>query len=166
MEYFFNFDKIAYLKGERPKGCILCLIRDHSPEVKNLTVFENHLFNVSINLYPYNPGHLLLFPLRHIKDLRELSENEEGTLNRLTRVFLDILESTHSPTAFNLGYNMGTDAGGSIDHLHYHIIPRYPRETGIADLLAAKRVLVEDPLVTAKRLRKAVEDYPRSILTI
>ncbi|MBT3273733.1 MAG: HIT domain-containing protein [Spirochaetales bacterium] len=153
MEYFFNFEKLAYLTGEKPDGCILCLIRDKSDSVENLTVYENETFNVSVNLYPYNPGHVIIFPLRHIEDIRELNATEEIEFTKLLRSTLNIIDELFHPTGINYGCNIGLDAGASIAHLHHHIIPRYPRETGIADLIAGKRILVENPLDTAKNLR-------------
>ena len=160
MSYFFNFDKMKYVKESRPDGCILCLIRDESEEVTNLTVYSDELFTVSVNLYPYNPGHVMLFPNRHIEDVRDLTEREERVATALTRRFLDALDTTHQPAGFNIGYNMGASAGASIDHLHLHIIPRYPREIGIADLVAGKRVLIEDPRVTQERLMKEIGRSP------
>ena len=71
----------------------------------------------------------------------------------LTNRFLDVLDALYHPSAYNIGYNMGMNAGASIAHLHLHIIPRYPRELGIADLIAGKRVLVESPLQTVERIR-------------
>jgi len=62
MEYFFNFDKMGYLKGAKPQGCILCHVGKGSEEVERLVVYENGLLVVSLNLYPYNPGHLIIFP--------------------------------------------------------------------------------------------------------
>jgi len=157
MNYFFNFDKMKYVRGPRPSGCILCLIRDKSTEVIDLTVYSDELFTVSVNLYPYNPGHVMIFPNRHLVDVRDLTPAEDDRLSALTRGFLNVLESTHSPAGFNIGYNMGSSAGASIDHLHLHVIPRYPKEVGIADLIAGKRVLIEDPRVTQSRLTDAVE---------
>jgi ATP adenylyltransferase len=156
MSYFYNFDKMEYVKGTRPDGCILCLVRDKSHLVVDLTVYTDELCTVSVNLYPYNPGHLMLFPNRHIVDIRELSDAEDRRVSALTRRFMDLLDRTHQPAAFNIGYNMGPSAGASIDHLHLHIIPRYPREIGIADLIAGKRVLVEDPRVTQRRITHAL----------
>lgn len=153
MSYFFNFDKMKYVKGPRPEGCILCLVRDHSPDVVDLTVFTDDLFTISVNLYPYNPGHLMIFPNRHLEDIREYTRAEEARITELTREALDVLSHTHGPSGFNIGYNMGGVAGASIDHLHQHIIPRYPREIGIADLIAGNRVLIEDPHVTRDRVR-------------
>jgi ATP adenylyltransferase len=155
MEYFYNFEKVAYLKSPKPRDCILCLIRDKSELVENLTVFEDELFNVSLNLYPYNAGHIIVFPLRHIEDLRELTDAEQKGLQEIVNFSLDVIDDEYSPTGVNYGCNMGLDAGASIAHLHFHIIPRYPRETGIADLIAGKRILIENPLETLEKLKNA-----------
>jgi ATP adenylyltransferase len=164
-DYFLNFEKYAYVKGPKPEGCILCLIRDRDPAVIDLSVYRGELFLVTVNLYPYNPGHLLIFPTRHIVDVRSFSREEEQRLNELTRYFLDVADKVHRPAGYNIGYNMGHTAGASIEHLHLHLIPRYPHETGIADLLAGKRVLVEEPRETARRIREAVNQDPFSSAT-
>jgi ATP adenylyltransferase len=161
-EYFFSFQKYAYVKGDRPPGCILCLIRDRDEAVVDLSVHRDPLFIAAVNLYPYNPGHLLVFPARHLTDLRQLTAQEEAHLARLTRYLLDSLDRLNRAGGYNLGYNMGRAAGASIDHLHLHIIPRFPNELGIADLLAGKRVLVESPLETARRLRESLAQEPFS----
>lgn len=158
MEYFFNFEKLAYVKGDRPDGCILCLIRDGSPDVVNLTVHESKLFIVSINLYPFNPGHLMIFPRRHTVDLRDFTAAENYELSLVVNRTLSVLDRSYNPAGYNIGYNMGSAAGASIDHIHMHIIPRYPRELGIADLLAGHRVLVESPLDSADRVRAVFQE--------
>jgi ATP adenylyltransferase len=160
--YFFNFEKMAYVKGARPPGCILCLIRDGSADVIDLSFWRDDLFLASVNLYPYNPGHLLLYPLRHIEDVRELTAAEERRLCAVQRWLLDLVDRGCAPQGYNIGYNMGGAAGASISHLHMHIIPRYPRETGIADLIAGRRVLVEDPRETTRKFRELAAQSPFS----
>jgi ATP adenylyltransferase len=155
MDYFFNFDKLAYLTGEKPAGCILCLIRDGNPAVVDLTVYRKNGFIVCLNLYPYNPGHLIIFPERHVVDMRELNPTEREMLNRTLDLALNVMDSALKPAGYNIGCNMGLAAGASIEHLHWHVIPRYPREIGIAELLAGKRVLVDHPLDTQTRLKEA-----------
>lgn len=163
--YFLNFEKMAYVKGRHPSGCILCMIRDRNPDVVDLSIWRDELFIASVNLYPYNPGHLLVYPLRHVEDIRELTPGEETGLAALQRSLLGLLDHACSPHAYNIGFNMGPAAGASISHLHLHIIPRYPRETGIADLIAGKRVLVEDPRETTRRLRDLIAQEPFSTST-
>ena len=159
--YFFSFEKLAYVKGDKPDGCILCLIRDRAPEVVSLSVYRDDLFIVCLNLYPYNPGHLLIFPIKHVEDVRDYTAGEDARLALVTRVFLNVLDRSHNAFGYNLGYNMGLTSGASISHLHLHIIPRYPRETGIADLIAGKRVLVEDP----RQSRQRILDEAEKIIT-
>jgi len=155
MEYFFNFDKLTYLKGKRPDGCILCLVAEGSEDVERLVALDTGTFLVSLNLYPYNPGHLIIFPRRHVVDIRDLAPEERRELDSVVDRCLGALDKTHGPAGYNIGYNMGLAAGASIDHLHLHVIPRYPREVGIAELIAGKRVLVQDPRDTLERLKAA-----------
>ena len=156
MEYFFNFEKIAYLKGKRPGGCVLCHLREADGEATDTVVYRGKHTAVSLNLYPYNPGHLLIFPLRHAGDIRDLNRDERAALDDTLDLALGALDSLYKPSGYNTGFNMGLDAGASIEHLHMHVIPRYPRELGIAELLAGKRVLVEDINLTRERLVKAL----------
>ena len=83
MNYFFNFEKVKYVRGPRPSGCILCLIRDKSEEVVDLTIYADDLFTASVNLYPYNPGHIMIFPNRHLLDVREFTDAEDRRLTEL-----------------------------------------------------------------------------------
>lgn len=156
MEYFFNFDKLGYLKGgKKPEGCILCLIRDGSDAVDRLVVYETAHLIVSLNLYPYNPGHLLVFPRRHCGDIRDLAASEREDMDRQTDVCLGLLDSVYHPLGYNIGFNIGRVAGASIEHLHLHIIPRFRNEIGIAELIGGKKVLVQDPRETLELLRAA-----------
>ncbi|MDR2211117.1 MAG: HIT domain-containing protein [Spirochaetaceae bacterium] len=160
MNYFFNFEKLAYLRGPKTGGCILCGLRDKNPGITDTVVYRTEHTGVSLNLYPYNPGHLLIFPLRHVEDIRQLTEEERNSLNSAAGRALDVLDSLYTPSGYNLGVNMGLEAGASIEHLHMHLIPRYPRELGIAELLGGKRVLVEDINRTRERLLEAFAGPP------
>lgn len=154
--YFFNFEKMAYVSGKRPTGCILCAVRDHSPDVTALTVAASGHFLVSINLFPFNPGHILVFPKRHVQSIQELDDDEVLDLHRTTCIMLDVLKTTYRPAGFNIGWNMGAAAGASIEHLHQQIIPRYPGEIGMAELIGGQRAMVEDPRRSAERVAAAV----------
>ena len=156
MNYFFNFEKLAYIKKKKTEGCILCRLRDEDKSIPNTIVHRTEDTAVSLNLYPYNPGHSLIFPLRHVDDIRNLTETERFSLDAMINKVLDALDSLYNPSGYNIGYNMGLEAGASIEHLHLHIIPRYPNELGIAELLGGKRVLVEDIDKSRERLKKAL----------
>ncbi|MFA6507056.1 MAG: HIT family protein [Treponemataceae bacterium] len=161
MDYFFNFEKLTYLTGERPSGCILCHIRDGDSSVIDLTVYRKNGFMVCLNLYPYNPGHVIIFPERHVLDIRGFNSSERAELDRTIDLTLNVLDAAMKPAGYNIGCNMGLVAGASIEHIHWHVIPRYPREIGIAELLAGKRVLVDHPLDTQARLKEAFDQSER-----
>ena len=117
-------------------------------------IWEDQLFAISANLYPYNPGHVLLFPRRHIHDLREMSKDEEERHWELTKETLCILDHIYKPAGFNIGFNIGDASGASIWHLHQHIVPRYPKELGFLDVTAGAKIFIEDPIVTMNTLKK------------
>jgi ATP adenylyltransferase len=154
-DYLFNTEKIKYVKGEKPDvPCILCAIRDRDPGVKNLEIFRSGGFIISVNLYPFNPGHLMIFPSRHIEDFSGFSDDEALALHHLQVKTLEILKEEFSPRGFNIGYNLGAASGASIAHIHTHIVPRYDNEIGFIDVLGGARVIVVDPLEVKERLEK------------
>ena len=159
MEYFFNFEKIAYLKDKKPSGCILCRLRDKDPDITDTIVYRSDYTAVSLNLYPYNPGHCIIFPLSHAADIRDLAPQERLSLDNTLNKVLGALDTLYNPSGYNIGFNMGLEAGASIEHLHLHVIPRYPHELGIAELLGGKRVLVEDLNKSRERLREALGPF-------
>ncbi len=149
--------KMGYARGgERPDvECILCAIVEEDDSVTRLDVHRSRLFVVALNLYPYTPGHLMVFPKRHITDPRMLNDEEVTELHRVQALCLDVLDGLYTPHGFNLGYNIGDAGGASIEHLHLHIVPRYRRETGFIDIIAGAKIIVEDPNVSLSRLREA-----------
>lgn len=157
----FPVNKIPYLKNRayREKNCILCRILENSPEVTNLLIYRGETASVSLNLYPYNPGHLMIFPHRHLTDFRKLTKTEDLEISLLTRAGMDLLESLYEAKGFNVGYNMGENSGASIEHLHLHLVPRYPNETGFLDILSGVKLIVENPEETRMRLLSAMPDF-------
>lgn len=148
-------NKREYVRGARPPvDCILCAVLERHPAVERLEIFRTALWAVSANLYPYNPGHLLLFPVRHVTDVRQLRRKEERELADVQACALDVLEAAYEPTGFNIGYNLGRSGGASVEHLHVHVVPRYESELGFLDLLSHTRTYVEEPRSTVKRLRR------------
>lgn len=147
-------------KAREPGGpCIICSIIDQLPEVTNLLVWKNHLVAACANLYPYNAGHLLLFPLRHIQDPRELNPEEAMQMQMLLNQSLTALDQIYQPAGYNIGYNVGEASGASIPHLHQHVVPRYSRELGFVDITAGAKIIIEDPAVTLEKLKEAFQDF-------
>ncbi len=153
--HLFNTEKLKYVRGSKPDvGCILCAIRDGDPGVENLEVARRDGFIVSVNLYPFNPGHLMIFPLRHVTTPGDLTDAEALSMHRLLAETLRILGEEFSPAGFNVGYNLGSHSGASIPHLHQHVVPRYGNEVGFLDVLSGTRLVVVDPADARERLRK------------
>ena len=154
-KHLFNINKLKYVKGDKPRvDCILCAIRDNHPDVVNLEVARRDGFSISVNLYPFNPGHIMIFPLRHVESLSDLTDQEALALHRLQCDCMKVLEKEFNPEGFNVGYNLGNNSGASISHLHMHVVPRYGNEVGFLDVLAGTRVMVGDPVDVRDRLRK------------
>jgi ATP adenylyltransferase len=160
LEYhnLYSLNKLQYIKGKRPKvECIFCAIINRAEEVEKLLVFEGKHAFISVNKYPYNSGHLLICPKRHIIDYRELTQDEELGIQLLLRKSLDVLDAHYSPSGYNIGYNMGEFAGASLPHLHMHVIPRYPNELGFIDIVGGAKIVIEDPEQTMKNLREGFQ---------
>jgi ATP adenylyltransferase len=145
----------GYLRNKPKVECILCAVRDNNPDVVRLVVHRDKNFIISLNLYPYNPGHVMIFPNRHIEDIRALSNGEAMEIHKLTLITLGVLDKLYAPAGYNIGYNMGNVAGASIEHLHLHIVPRYKNELGIVDILSGSKIIVEDPNKTLEKLKIA-----------
>lgn len=136
--------KLAYAQGKRTSvECILCAVRDHHPEVESLEVFRDQLFLICVNLYPYNPGHLMIVPLRHVQFPYELSDTEALDLHHLQTRAMAAIDSVYAPPGYNIGYNLGTAGGGSIAHLHLHLVPRFYNEHGFMSSIGHTQIMVE-----------------------
>jgi len=155
MRQLYIPSKLAYVKGDRPNvECILCAVCSRDERVAKLEVYRTERWLVSVNLHPYNVGHMLMFPIRHVTDVRELKKVESAELHSLQGLCLDVLDSIYQPAGYNIGFNINRPAGASIEHLHLHIVPRYPNEAGFMDILSETRTIVESPKKTVEKLRR------------
>ena len=155
-KHLFIPSKMDYVRGKRPKvECILCAIIVRDSRVVDTCVYNNSMVTVALNLYPYNPGHLMVFPNRHVEDLTKLSSDEVIEMHRLTVLSMKIVRELYHSQGFNIGYNLGEAAGASIKHLHLHIVPRFRNELGFIDIIAGSKIFVEDPAQAMIKLRKA-----------
>ena len=132
--------------------CIFCDARgsrDHE-----LVLLRGHHAFVILNLYPYNNGHLMAVPNRHVSTLESLEEAERNELMALTRLSEMALTEAYHPQGMNVGINLGKAAGAGIEnHLHIHLVPRWSGDTNFMTAVGETRVLPEDLAATAARLR-------------
>jgi ATP adenylyltransferase len=153
-KHLFNRDKLKYAQGARPKvDCILCAIRDRDPAVRSLEVCRRDGLIVSVNLYPFNPGQVMIFPERHLENIGGLTDEEALAMHRLLADAIRIIGEEFNAEGFNAGYNLGRHSGASIPHLHLHVVPRYGNEVGYLEVLAGTRAFVTDPVEVRDRLR-------------
>jgi len=135
------------------KGCVFCdaLISDSAT---SLIVHRGTTCFVILNLYPYNNGHLMVVPQRHVGRLALLEPAEVAELMTLTRAVEMALQELYDPHGFNMGLNLGKSAGaGVLDHLHMHVVPRWNGDTNFMTVVGETRVLPEELAHTAARLR-------------
>ena len=143
--------------GGTSDRCIFC---DAGPESSRdeLVLVRTPLSFVVLNLYPYNNGHLMVVPKRHVASLASSTPEELTDLMRLTRHAEIALAEAYTLQGMNIGINLGRPAGaGIVDHLHVHLVPRWTGDTSFMSVVGHTRVLPEELPQTAARLRPIFE---------
>ena len=146
--------------GRKDGGCFFCLPENHQgPDRDKLVLYSDPVALVMMNLYPYNNGHLLVAPRRHVSSLSRASERERLALVNLVALASDILAEKMNAQGFNMGINQGRVAGGSVeDHLHFHITPRYLGDSNYMAVFGETRVISEHILATFDKLVTAFNE--------
>jgi len=141
-------------------GCIFC--DTAQPGRGDLIVARGRLSFVILNLYPYNNGHLMVVPTRHVASLALTTAEERDELMTFTRRAEMALTEAYTPQGINVGINLGRPAGaGVVDHLHVHLVPRWNGDTNFMSVIGDVRVLPEDLATTKKRLQPIFERLER-----
>lgn len=147
LERLWTPHRMAYIKGEgKPvddtsgEHCPFCRAPGLDDEAGLIVARGEHVYAV-MNLYPYNTGHLLICPYRHIADLTELTDEEYMELSRFTQRAMTVVRETMAPHGFNIGVNQGAVAGAGIAaHLHEHVVPRWGGDANFMPLIARTKV--------------------------
>lgn len=137
-------------------ACIFCTAAESArdPESSSLVLARGRFSYVVLNLYPYNNGHLMVVPNRHVASLAATSDAELDEIMRFVRDGEIALGEAYHPQGINVGINLGVSAGAGIaDHLHVHLVPRWTGDTNFMSVIGETRVLPEDLDETARRLR-------------
>jgi ATP adenylyltransferase len=152
---------MAYIKGdERHATCFLCDAASAPPEQdeEHLVVARGALAFVILNLFPYNTGHLMVAPYRHVGELEDLSADQVTEIWSWTRRSVAAHRETSQPHGFNIGINLGEVAGAGIPgHFHMHVVPRWGGDTNFMPVTAETKVLPEMLADTYHRLRPALD---------
>lgn len=152
--------RAAYITGAKAQeegGCILCLKPEQEADEQNLILHRGSWNFIMLNAYPYNPGHLMVAPYRHVPDPRQLTEQELTEHASLVNMALSLLESSIRPASFNVGMNLGKSAGAGIDqHMHTHVVPRWQGDNNFMPVISNTRVLSEGLPDTYRKLKQAL----------
>jgi ATP adenylyltransferase len=156
--------RLAYVTGgasNEPQSCIFCRAGDPAAN-DPLVVDRGTAAFVILNLYPYNSGHLMVVPNRHVATLAELEREELIEIALLTRRAEQALTEVYNPQGLNVGLNLGKAAGAGVaDHLHVHLVPRWTGDTNFMSVVGDVRVLPEEVPVSADRLRPVFQRLSR-----
>lgn len=155
--------RMAYVKGERPSSeagpdCPFCTAPDKDDEA-GLIVHRGRYCYVVLNLFPYNPGHLLICPYRHVPLYVDLTEAELTEFTALTQGAIRAMMTAAAPAGYNLGMNQGDVAGAGVAaHLHQHLVPRWMGDANFLPIVAQTKAL---PQLLEDVRRRLVDAWPR-----
>ncbi|MBN1572575.1 MAG: HIT domain-containing protein [Deltaproteobacteria bacterium] len=154
--------RIEYIKGEgsREKGCIFCNRLKEERDRENLILARGDHSFIIMNRYPYNNGHLMVTPYRHIGDILKLKREELLEIFSLVKVSTEAISRTMNPSGFNIGMNLGKVAGAGVDdHIHVHVVPRWEGDTNFMPVLGEVKVISEHILSTYDTLKGEIINF-------
>ncbi len=149
----------SFNTGKGKTSCVFCDAVIESIKDDNcLKIFEDKSCFAMLNLYPYNSGHTLVIPKKHVSKLEELNEDELMEMMKITKLVMKALESIMKPQGFNFGANLGKAAGAGIDdHIHFHVLPRWNGDTNFMPAIGEVKIISQDLLQTKKMLIEAIK---------
>jgi len=134
--------RAEFVLAEKEEGCILCNRLKMEDSVKNLIVYRGDKCAVIMNKFPYNSGHTMIIPIRHIAFIEELTHEESTEFFDLTRKTVAALKNGINPHSMNLGMNLGEGSGAGIpEHLHMHVVPRWNGDTNFMPVIGNTKVI-------------------------
>lgn len=134
--------RIKYVSRKTPKGCLFCRIVKARQDAKNLVLMRSRECFALLNAFPYNNGHIMIVPNRHIKSLEQISEQELLSIHNTILKIKLALSKILKPDGFNIGINIGKTSGAGIaGHLHIHIVPRWLGDTNFMPVLSGTKII-------------------------
>lgn len=146
--------RVEYIRSEKTKGCIFCQKPEENKDSQNYILLRGKTSFVILNSYPYNPGHLMVAPFRHLATLDELTDEELFEHFDLVRRSARAIREAYKPEGFNIGINLGRVAGAGVEgHVHTHVVPRWNGDTNFMPVLSDTKVLPEALASTYAQLK-------------
>ncbi len=158
MKRLFAPWRIEYILGPKPDECVFCIQDKKDEDRERLILFRGKYSFVIMNKFPYNTGHIMVTPYRHVYSLDELNTDElNEMMNTLSRC-VSILKKVFKPHGINIGLNIGEAAGAGIEeHLHFHLVPRWKGDHSFMALFSETMVIPEHLISTYNKLRPYFE---------
>lgn len=150
----------TYLRSSpgRRSGCLFCSLLRDKKDKRNLILFRTAHYAVILNRYPYNNGHLMIVPKRHIADLCQMNVAEKKEFFEVLNTTMAALTEAMKPQGFNLGMNISDVAGAGVpDHLHWHIVPRWKGDVNFMPVVTGTKVISESLESAYDTLGKALK---------
>ena len=145
--------RMQFIRMKKPKGCFLCDNPGKGDDARNYILYRGSDNFVIMNSYPYNPGHLMVAPYRHVASLEEFTEEERNEHFKIVNKVVKVLREEANPEGFNIGMNLGKASGAGIaGHVHTHIVPRWQGDVNFMSVLADTKVVPEALAETYERL--------------
>jgi ATP adenylyltransferase len=147
--------RMALISAPKAKDCIFCDLPRAGDDRNNLVLLSTHSTVVMLNRYPYNSGHVMVAPRRHVASLEALTREQHADLADALRIAAAAVRREFRPEGMNLGMNVGRAAGAGIeDHLHWHVVPRWTGDTNFMPAVGSVKVMPEHLLATYDRLHR------------
>lgn len=155
----------AFKEKKSDKSCVFCnAVSENIAIDKSLLVFQGVDVFTIMNLYPYNNGHLMVVPHRHISKINEITVVEFAEITKQITLATEALTKLFSPHGFNIGANIGKAAGAGIDtHIHFHVIPRWNGDTNFMPVVGEVKVISHDLLRTKNDLIKIYKELLKEV---
>ncbi|MBV9772258.1 MAG: HIT domain-containing protein [Bryobacterales bacterium] len=159
MDHLWSPWRYQYVQKKKSGSeCVLCCAALPGRDEENLVVHRARKNYVILNRYPYSTGHLMIVPYRHMNTLQDASQDTLEEMMLLVQKSQGLLQQIYQAPGFNLGMNLGESAGAGIaEHIHMHVLPRWPGDTNFMTTVGETRVLPEDLAVTWRKLSEAFE---------
>lgn len=152
---------MEYILAEKQRDCFLCSAMDQESDREGLVLYRGQSCFTLMNRYPYNNGHCMVVPYRHVSDLTDLTEDECLSLMLSVRDCKAVLQREINADGFNVGINLGKAAGAGLEeHLHVHIVPRWSGDTNFMPVTAGIKVMPQDLYALYDQLLPAFAALP------
>ena len=162
-KYLYSPWRLDYILSKKTSECIFCLKPEDHDDKSHLILYRSKHCYVIMNLYPYNNGHIMVVPFKHVSKLAGLSKSMIADLFETVRLCESILSDVYHFEGLNIGINLGKAAGAGIDeHLHVHLVPRWTGDCNFMTIVGGERVIPESFDTAYNNLKAAFDTFRES----